>query len=141
MLLQEVVEQLNSERDAHEQWFDDNDLLQEFISNQHLIVQPTLMPNVRHVHASDSQYGRIVSIEKYSNKWSYLFLLAEQYASVDLIKDLMSQVDRLNGYCRVECNFLAMELPAGYVLNIIFGESLKFEIQRLRCENLESLSG
>ena len=131
MFSQEVIERLNLKSDAHEGWFDSNDILQELVLNSHIIIQPSLMASVRQIFASDTDYGRIIAFEKHDFKWSYLLNLVEKYAVIDSIEGLLDQVDVLGGHCCVENDFLALELPVGYILDITLAEQVRFDVRQI----------
>jgi len=137
MFTQEVIDHLNRDSDEHERWLDDNELLQPLLSNSHLIIQPTLMPNVRQVLACDNEYGRIISIEQRTYKWSYLVKLNERCATVDLIEDLVRQVDMIDGRYRIENDFLVLELPSGYYLEVFYRKSIHFDVKKIDFVELE----
>jgi len=139
MFTQEVIDHLNRDSGEHECWLEDNEVLQPLLSNSHLIIQPTLMPNVRRVLACDNEYGRIISIEQRTYKWSYLVQLNEQYATVELIEDLVRQVDMIDGRYRMENNFLVLELPSGYSLKVFYRKPVSFAVKKIEYVDLEML--
>ncbi len=140
MFTQEVIDHLNRDSDEHERWLEDNEVLQPLLSNPHLIIQPTLMPNVRSVLACDNEFGRIISIEQRTNKWSYLVKLNEHHVSVELIEDLVKQVDMIDGHYRIENNFLVLELPSGYYLEVFYRKAISFIVKKIEFVELEMLS-
>jgi len=138
MFSQEVIDYLNRGSVDHERWLENNELLQPLITNSHLIIQPTLMPNVRCVLVCDNEYGRIISIEQRTYKWSYLVKLTGRYACEESIADLVEQVDRVTGRYRLENDFLVLDLPSGYYLEIDYQESISFVIKKIEYVNLVS---
>ena len=136
MFSQEVIDYLNRDSDEHERWLENNEILQPLLSNSHLIIQPTLMPNVRRVLASDNEYGRIISIEQRNYRWSYLVRLSEKKAVIDIIEDLVKQIEMADGCCRIENDFLVLDLPLGYYLEMIYEEPLKFVLKKIEYVDL-----
>jgi len=139
MFSQEVIDHLNRDSDEHARWLESNEILRPFITNSHVIIQPTLMPNVRSVSASDNEYGRIISIEQRTYKWSYLVRLTERQAIVGLVEDLVKRIDMVDGHCRIDNDFLVLDLPSGYYLEVIYEESLRFEIKKIEFVDLALL--
>ncbi len=137
MFSQDVIDHLNRDSDEHEDWLEDNEVLQPLLSNSHLIIQPTLMSNVRRVLACDNAYGRIISIEQRTCRWSYLVKLNEQHAAVELIEALVKQIDTIDGYYRVENDFLVLELPPGYYLDVLYRKSISFVVRKMESVELE----
>lgn len=131
MFSQEVIDHLNRDNDEHECWLKNNENLRPLLSNSHFIIQPTLMPNVRRVLASDSEYGRIISIEQRTYKWSYLVRLSAKQAIVDLIEDLIKRIEMVDGRCRIENDFLVLDLPAGFYLEMIYEEFLRLNVKKI----------
>ncbi len=131
MFSQEVIDHLNDGSDGHEHWLENNEILQPLLTNSHLIIQPTLMPNVRSVLASDNEYGRIISIEQRLYKWSYLVKLSEQHAVVEPIEQLVKRIDMVDGHCRIENNFLVLDLPSGYYLEVVYEKRVSFVIKKI----------
>ena len=136
MFSQEVIDHLNRDSAEHERWLDNNEILQPLLSNSHIIIQPTLMPNVRRVLASDNEYGRIISIEQRTYKWSYLVRLSEKKTVFDLIEDLVKRIDMVDGRCRIENDFLVLDLPLGYYLEMDYEESITFMIKKIEYVDL-----
>ena len=136
MFSQDVIDHLNRDSDEHGRWLENNELLLPLISNSHLIIQPTLMPNVRCVLASDNEYGRIISIEQRTYKWSYLVRLDEKQAIVELIEDLVERIEMVDGHCRIENDFLVLDLPSGYYLDVIYEEYLRFVVKKIEFVDL-----
>ena len=136
MFSQDVIEHLNRDSDDHARWLEDNELLQALLFNSHLIIQPTLMPNVRCVSVSDNEYGRVISIEQRTYKWSYLVRLSEKQAIIGLVEDLVKRINMVDGRCRIENDFLVLDLPSGYYLEVIFEEFLRFELKKIEYVDL-----
>lgn len=132
MFTQKVSEHLNLHQGVHQHWFDNNDALVELISNPHFVIQPTLLNNARRVIASDSFYGRVISIEQSQHKWSYLLKLDERHTCVEQIKLLLAEIDEVEGYCCIKNGYLALELPVGYILNILYSGKLLYEIIKIK---------
>ncbi len=139
MFSQEVIDHLNRDSVEHERWLESNEILQPLLFNSHIIIQPTLMPDVRCVMASDDDYGRIISIEQRTYKWSYLVRLSDKYAVVEVIEDLLKRVDMVDGLTRVENDFLVLDLPMGYYLEPIYDDFLRFVIKKIKYIDLGQL--